>query len=41
MTQIYLRRLDNERAMQRVRDLPWGNRFGAIAVEAPSGFEPL
>src|SRR5207247_3122803 len=40
-TQIYLRRLDNERAMERVKDLTWGNRFGAIAVEAPSGFEPL
>jgi integrase len=40
-TQIYLRRLDNERAMERVTDLSWGNRFGAVAVEAPSGFEPL
>ena len=40
-TQIYLRRLDNERAMEPVKDLTWGNRFGAIAVEAPSGFEPL
>jgi len=35
-TQIYLRRLDNEKAMERVRDLSWGVRFGAIAVEAPS-----
>ena len=24
-----------------VRDLSWGFRFGAVAVEAPSGFEPL
>jgi hypothetical protein len=24
-----------------VKDLSWGNRFGATAVEAPSGFEPL
>jgi integrase/recombinase XerD len=40
-TQIYLRRLDQERAMERVKDLSWGTRFGAIAVEAPSGFEPL
>jgi integrase len=40
-TQIYLRRLDQGRAMERVKDLSWGNRFGATAVEAPSGFEPL
>jgi len=40
-TQIYLRRLDNEKAMERVRDLSWGVRFGTSAVEAPSGFEPL
>jgi len=40
-TQIYLRRYENEKAMERVRDLTWGARFGAIAVEAPSGFEPL
>lgn len=30
-TQIYLRRLDRERAMERVRDLSWGAPFGAIA----------
>jgi integrase len=40
-TQIYLRRLDNERAMVRVKDLSWGNRFGATAEEAPSRFELL
>ena len=40
-TQIYLRRLDQERAMERVKDLSWGREFGSIAVEAPSGFEPL
>jgi integrase/recombinase XerD len=40
-TQIYLRRLDNERAMERVKDLSWGNRFGATAAEAPSRFELL
>ncbi len=40
-TQIYLRRLDQERAMERVKDLSWGSPFGSIAVEAPSGFEPL
>ena len=40
-TQIYLRRLDQERAMERVKDLSWGRQFGSIAVEAPSGFEPL
>jgi len=40
-TQIYLRRLDRERAMERVRDLSWGAPFAAIAGEARSGFEPL
>lgn len=40
-TQVYLRRLDRTRAMDRVRDLSWGSRFGSFAVEAPSGFEPL
>ena len=41
-TQIYLRRLDRERAMERVRDLSWGGaRFEAFPVEAPSGLEPL
>jgi integrase len=40
-TQIYLRRLEKEKQMERVRDLSWGARFGAIAVEAPSGVEPL
>jgi integrase/recombinase XerD len=40
-TQIYLRRLDRERAMERVRDLSWGSPFASIAREARSGFEPL
>jgi integrase len=40
-TQIYLRRQDRGKVMERVRDLSWGTRFGAFAVEAPSGFEPL
>jgi integrase len=40
-TQIYLRRLEKEKQMERVRDLSWGSRFGAIAVKAPSGVEPL
>ena len=41
-TQIYLRKLDRERAMERVRDLSWEvPRFDALAVEARSGFEPL
>jgi hypothetical protein len=40
-TQIYLRRLDTERQMETVKDLTWGNRFGATAVEAPSRFELL
>ena len=40
-TQIYLRRLENERAMERVKDLSWANQFGATAGEAPSRFELL
>jgi integrase len=40
-TQIYLRRLDDQRAMERVKDLSWGLRFEASEEEAPSGFEPL
>jgi len=40
-TQIYLRRLDKEKQMERVRDLSWGTRFSAIAEEAPSRFELL
>jgi integrase len=31
-TQIYLRRLDNEKAMERVKDLSWDFRLDAIAV---------
>jgi integrase len=40
-TQIYLRRLDRERAMERVRDLSWGSPFASMAVEARTGFEPV
>jgi hypothetical protein len=40
-TQIYLRRLDRERAMERVRDLFWGSPFASIDEKARSGFEPL
>jgi hypothetical protein len=40
-TEIYLRRLNKERAMESVRDLSWGAPFGAFVEEAPSGFEPL
>ena len=40
-TQIYLRRLDRERAMERVRDLSWGSPFASIAAEARTGFEPV
>jgi hypothetical protein len=35
-TQIYLRRRDNERAMERVRDLTWGDPFASIEGEARS-----
>jgi len=41
-TQVYLRRLNRSRAMERVRDLSWGaSGFDAFAVKAPSGVEPL
>ena len=41
-TQVYLRRLNRDRAMERVRDLSWGApRFEALPVKATSGFEPL
>ena len=41
-TQTYLRRLNRDRAMERVRDLSWGApRFGAFRAKATSGFEPL
>ena len=40
-TQIYLRRLDRERAMERVRDLSWGSPFASIALDARTGFEPV
>ena len=40
-TQVYLRRLDREKAMDRVRDLSWGSpRFESTAEEAPAGIEP-
>jgi hypothetical protein len=38
-TQVYLRRLDRTRAMERVKDLSWGVRFGALEIEAPTRFE--
>ena len=41
-TQVYLRRLNRDRAMERVRDLSWGAlRFEAFPAKATSGFEPL
>jgi hypothetical protein len=40
-TQIYLRRVDRERAMERVRDLSWGAPFGAMGEKARTGFEPV
>jgi hypothetical protein len=40
-TEIYLRRLNRERAMERVRDLSWGSPFAAIALKARTGFEPV
>ena len=38
-TEIYLRRLDRTRAMERVKDLSWGLRFEALDVEAPTRIE--
>jgi integrase/recombinase XerD len=38
-TEIYLRRLNKERAMESVRDLSWGAPFGAFVEEAPTRFE--
>ena len=40
-TQRYLRSMEQERLMERMRDLNWGTRYEASGVEAPSGFEPL
>jgi hypothetical protein len=41
-TQVCLRRLDREKAMDRVRDLSWGSsRFEATEEEAPTGVEPV
>ena len=41
-TQVYLRRLNRDQAMERVKDLSWGgSRFEALPVKAPSGLEPL
>jgi site-specific recombinase XerD len=39
-TQIYLRRLNREQQMARVRDLSWGAQFEDFPAEAPGGFEP-
>jgi integrase/recombinase XerD len=40
-TQVYLRRLDRSRAMDRVRDLSWGSVFPPSSEEAHTGFEPV
>jgi hypothetical protein len=40
-TEIYLRRLDRKRAMERVRDLSWGSLFAAKGLKARTGFEPV
>jgi hypothetical protein len=40
-TQVYLRRFDRDRAMERVRDLSWGVGFGASEGKARTGFEPV
>jgi integrase len=38
-TEIYLRRLDRVRAMERVKDLSWGLRFEALEEKAPTRIE--
>ena len=38
-TEIYLRRFDRVRAMERVKDLSWGLRFEALLEEAPTRIE--
>jgi len=38
-TEIYLRRLNKERAMESVRDLSWGSPFGAFVEKAPTRIE--
>jgi integrase len=40
-TQRYWRAMERKRLMERVRDLTWETRFESIAIEAPSGLEPL
>lgn len=39
-TQTYLRRFNAEKAMESVRDLSYGQRFGDFPAKAPGGFEP-
>jgi hypothetical protein len=40
-TQIDFRRLDRERAIERVRDPSWGSPFASTVLEARTGFEPV
>lgn len=40
-TEVYLRRLNKERAMDAVRDLSWGRVFPPSAGVPPTGFEPV
>jgi hypothetical protein len=40
-TDIYLRGLNRERPVERVRDLSWDSPFGAMAGKARTGFEPV
>jgi integrase len=39
-TQVYLRKLDRERAMERVRDLSWRTQFEESVAVGAGGFEP-
>ncbi len=40
-TQRYIRAMERERLVERVRDLSWGTQFDAKAVEARTGIEPV
>ena len=40
-TEVYLRRLNRDLAMERVRDLSWISVFPPQSVKAHTGFEPV
>ena len=40
-THRYVRAMEQERLLNRVRDLSWDTGFEAMAQEARTGFEPV